>query len=88
MSEEVDSLSTFTNRLTLVTWTVRLLLCTGCVLAPARFRAEAFDAFNTPQFLNPDSSLKDGSFEQVTSSKSDWTFCGGRRPRKESGVSG
>ena len=59
------------NRLTLVTWTVRLLPCTGCVLALARFRAEAFDAFNTLQFSNPDSSLQDGSFGQVTSSKSD-----------------
>jgi outer membrane receptor protein involved in Fe transport len=35
------------------------------------FRAEAFNAFNTPQFSNPDSSLGDGSFGQVTSTKSD-----------------
>ena len=66
-----NSLSTFTNRLTHVTWKVRLRPCTGCVLAAARFRAEAFDAFNTPQFSNPDSSLEDGDFGQVTSTKSD-----------------
>jgi outer membrane receptor protein involved in Fe transport len=35
------------------------------------FRAEAFNAFNTPQFSNPDSNLGDGSFGRVTSTKND-----------------
>jgi outer membrane receptor protein involved in Fe transport len=35
------------------------------------FRAEAFNAFNTPQFSNPDSNVGDGSFGQVTSTKID-----------------
>jgi len=35
------------------------------------FRVEAFNAFNTPQFSNPDSSLGDGSFGRVTSTKND-----------------
>ncbi len=35
------------------------------------FRAEAFNAFNTPQFANPDSGLGDGAFGQVTSTKLD-----------------
>lgn len=35
------------------------------------FRAEAFNAFNTPQFSNPDSRLGDGAFGQVTSTKLD-----------------
>ena len=35
------------------------------------FRAEAFNAFNTPQFSNPNSNLGDGSFGQVTSTKND-----------------
>jgi hypothetical protein len=33
------------------------------------FRAEAFNAFNTPQFANPDNGLGDGAFGQVTSTK-------------------
>jgi outer membrane receptor protein involved in Fe transport len=32
-----------------------------------QFRAELFDAFNTPQFANPDANLGDGAFGQVTS---------------------
>ncbi len=35
------------------------------------FRAEAFDAFNTPQFSNPDAKLGDGVFGQITSTKID-----------------
>jgi hypothetical protein len=35
------------------------------------FRAEAFNAFNTPQFANPDSYLGDSAFGQVTSTKND-----------------
>jgi outer membrane receptor protein involved in Fe transport len=35
------------------------------------FRAESFNAFNTPQFANPDSNLGDGAFGQVTSTKLD-----------------
>ena len=35
------------------------------------FRAEAFNAFNTPQFSNPDQYLGDTAFGQVTSTKSD-----------------
>lgn len=31
-----------------------------------QFRAEFFNAFNTPQFANPDSSLGDGEFGRVT----------------------
>lgn len=34
------------------------------------FRAEAFNAFNTAQFSAPDSSLGDGTFGQITSTKS------------------
>ena len=33
------------------------------------FRAEAFNAFNTPQFSNPDQYLGDTAFGQVTSTK-------------------
>jgi hypothetical protein len=33
------------------------------------FRAEAFNAFNTPQFANPDQYLGDTAFGQVTSTK-------------------
>jgi hypothetical protein len=33
------------------------------------FRAEAFNAFNTPQFSNPDSSFGNSTFGQVTSTK-------------------
>jgi hypothetical protein len=32
-----------------------------------QFRAELFNAFNTPQFANPDANLGDGAFGQVTS---------------------
>ncbi len=35
------------------------------------FRAEAFNAFNTPQFSNPDQYLGDSAFGQVTSTKLD-----------------
>ncbi len=35
------------------------------------FRAEAFNAFNTPQFSNPDQYLGDTAFGQVTSTKLD-----------------
>jgi hypothetical protein len=35
------------------------------------FRAEAFNAFNTPQFNNPDQYLGDTAFGQVTSTKLD-----------------
>lgn len=35
------------------------------------FRAEAFNAFNTPQFSNPDPNLGDTAFGQVTSTKID-----------------
>jgi outer membrane receptor protein involved in Fe transport len=35
------------------------------------FRAEAFDAFNTPQFSNPDAKLGDAVFGQITSTKID-----------------
>jgi hypothetical protein len=31
-----------------------------------QFRAELFNAFNTPQFANPDANLGDGSFGQIT----------------------
>ena len=34
-----------------------------------QFRAELFNAFNTPQFANPDSNLGDGSFGQITSTR-------------------
>jgi hypothetical protein len=33
------------------------------------FRAEAFNAFNTPQFSNPDSSFGNATFGQITSTK-------------------
>jgi hypothetical protein len=33
------------------------------------FRAEAFNAFNTSQFSNPDQYLGDTAFGQVTSTK-------------------
>jgi hypothetical protein len=32
-----------------------------------QFRTEFFNAFNTPQFANPDANLGDGAFGQVTS---------------------
>jgi outer membrane receptor protein involved in Fe transport len=35
------------------------------------FRAEAFNAFNTPQYSNPDANLGDTAFGQVTSTKLD-----------------
>jgi hypothetical protein len=35
------------------------------------FRAEAFNALNTPQFANPDQYLGDTAFGQVTSTKLD-----------------
>jgi outer membrane receptor protein involved in Fe transport len=35
------------------------------------FRAESFNAFNTPQFSNPDGNLGNGSFGQVTNTKID-----------------
>ena len=35
------------------------------------FRAEAFNAFNTPQYSNPDQNLGDTAFGQVTSTKLD-----------------
>jgi hypothetical protein len=35
------------------------------------FRAEAFNAFNTPQFANPDAYLGDSAFGQVTSTRND-----------------
>jgi hypothetical protein len=35
------------------------------------FRAEAFNAFNTSQFSNPDPDLGDTAFGQVTSTKVD-----------------
>jgi hypothetical protein len=31
------------------------------------FRAEFFNAFNTPQFANPDATLSDASFGQIIS---------------------
>ena len=31
-----------------------------------QFRVELFNAFNTPQFTNPDANLGDGSFGQIT----------------------
>jgi outer membrane receptor protein involved in Fe transport len=34
-----------------------------------QFRAELFNAFNTPQFANPDSNLGDGSFGQITNTR-------------------
>lgn len=34
------------------------------------FRAEAFNAFNTAQFSSPDANLGDGTFGQITSTKS------------------
>ena len=34
-----------------------------------QFRAELFNAFNTPQFAIPDSNLGDGSFGQITSTR-------------------
>jgi hypothetical protein len=34
-----------------------------------QFRAEAFNALNTPQFANPDAYLGDGAFGQVTNTK-------------------
>ena len=36
-----------------------------------QFRTEFFNAFNKPQFANPDSNLGDGAFGQVTSTKID-----------------
>ena len=36
-----------------------------------QFRAESFNALNTPQFSNPDAKLGDGIFGQITSTKSD-----------------
>ena len=35
------------------------------------FRAEAFNAFNTPQFSNPDPNLGDAAFGQISSTKID-----------------
>jgi hypothetical protein len=32
-----------------------------------QFRAEFFNAFNTPQFANPDQYLGDGAFGQIQS---------------------
>jgi hypothetical protein len=32
-----------------------------------QFRAEFFNAFNTPQFANPDRFLGDGDFGKITS---------------------
>ncbi len=31
-----------------------------------QFRAEAFNAFNSPQWANPDSNISDGNFGQIT----------------------
>lgn len=36
-----------------------------------QFRAEAFNAFNTPQFANPDANLGDTAFGQISSTKLD-----------------
>lgn len=36
-----------------------------------QFRGELFNAFNRPQFANPDSTLGDGSFGQVTGTRAD-----------------
>jgi len=36
-----------------------------------QFRAEMFNAFNTPQFANPGGALGDGDFGQVTSTRAD-----------------
>ena len=36
-----------------------------------QFRAELFNAFNTPQFANPGSQLGNGDFGQVTSTRGD-----------------
>jgi len=36
-----------------------------------QFRTELFNAFNTPQFANPGSSLGDGDFGQVTGTRAD-----------------